>query len=62
MVKSITKNPAELKKIRDEKGADYFRNYPSKSMMMGDDPNYGRRNWFTFKKANVQGNTYDINP
>lgn len=26
-----------LKKIRDEKGADYFRNYPSKDQLMGDD-------------------------
>ena len=28
---------AVLQKTKDEKGADYFRNYPSKSMMMGDD-------------------------
>lgn len=27
---------AELKKIRDEKGADYFRRYPSKDEIMGD--------------------------
>ena len=28
---------AELQKIKDEKGADYFRNYPSKDGIMGDD-------------------------
>tara|TARA_B100001057_G_scaffold476782_1_gene545204 strand:- start:3316 stop:4014 length:699 start_codon:yes stop_codon:yes gene_type:complete len=27
---------AELQKIKDEKGADYFRNYPSKDELMGD--------------------------
>lgn len=27
---------AELQKIKDEKGADYFRNYPSKDDLMGD--------------------------
>ena len=27
---------AELQKIKDEKGADYFRNYPSKDEIMGD--------------------------
>ena len=27
---------AELQKIKDEKGADYFRNYPSKGDLMGD--------------------------
>jgi|TARA_R110002074_G_C12354825_1_gene650004 hypothetical protein len=27
----------ELQKIKDEKGADYFRNYPSKDELMGDD-------------------------
>ena len=26
----------ELQKIKDEKGADYFRNYPSKDELMGD--------------------------
>jgi hypothetical protein len=26
----------ELQKIKDEKGADYFRNYPSKDDLMGD--------------------------
>ena len=52
---------AELKKIRDEKGADYFRNYPSKSMMMGDDLNPMADAIGLSQKANVQGNTYDIN-
>lgn len=28
---------AELEKIKAEKGADYFRNYPSKDGIMGDD-------------------------
>lgn len=27
----------ELQRIKDEKGADYFRNYPSKDQIMGDD-------------------------
>ena len=27
---------AELQKIKNEKGADYFRNYPSKDELMGD--------------------------
>ena len=27
---------AELQKIKDEKGADYFRNYPTKGELMGD--------------------------
>ena len=27
---------AELQRIKDEKGADYFRNYPSKDELMGD--------------------------
>ena len=27
---------AELKKIKEEQGADYFRNYPSKDELMGD--------------------------
>jgi hypothetical protein len=27
---------AELKRIRDEKGADYFRAYPTKDELMGD--------------------------
>jgi hypothetical protein len=28
---------AELQRIKDEKGSDYFRNYPSKDELMGDD-------------------------
>lgn len=52
---------AELKKIRDEKGADYFRNYPSKSMMMGDDLKPMADAVGLSQKANVQGNSYDIN-
>lgn len=32
-----TKFLAELEKIKAEKGADYFTNYPTKSQMMGDD-------------------------
>ena len=28
---------AELQRIKNEKGADYFRNYPSKDGIMGDD-------------------------
>ena len=28
---------AELERIKAEKGADYFRNYPSKDGIMGDD-------------------------
>jgi hypothetical protein len=28
---------AELKRIRDEKGEDYFRSYPTKDQLMGDD-------------------------
>lgn len=27
---------AELKKVKEEKGADYFRNYPTKEELMGD--------------------------
>ena len=52
---------AELKKVRDEKGADYFRNYPSKSMMMGDDLKPLADAVGLSHKANVQGNSYDIN-
>ena len=52
---------SELKKIRDEKGADYFRNYPSKSMMMGDDLKPMADAVGLSQKANVQGNSYDIN-
>ena len=29
---------AELEKIKAEKGADYFRNYPAKDEIMGDSP------------------------
>jgi hypothetical protein len=32
-----TKFLAELQKLKAEKGADYFTNYPTKSQMMGDD-------------------------
>jgi hypothetical protein len=32
-----TKFLAELEKIKAEKGADYFTNYPTKSQLMGDD-------------------------
>ena len=32
-----TKFLEELAKIKAEKGADYFRNYPSKDELMGDD-------------------------
>ena len=52
---------AELKKVRDEKGADYFRNYPSKSMMMGDDLKPLADAVGLAHKPNVQGNSYDIN-
>ena len=52
---------AELKKVRDEKGADYFRNYPSKSMMMGDDLKPLADAVGLAHKPNVQCNSYDIN-
>lgn len=52
---------AELMKIRDEKGADYFRNYPSKSNLMGDDLKGLADAIGLAHKPNVQGNSYDIN-
>jgi len=52
---------AELMKIRDEKGADYFRNYPTKSNLMGDDLKGLADAVGLAHKPNVQGNSYDIN-
>ncbi len=43
---------AELKRIRDEKGADYFRSYPSKDQIMGDDL---RATWDTLHNATNMG-------
>lgn len=43
---------AELKKIRDEKGADYFRRYPSKGEIMGDDL---RSTWDTLNTGTNMG-------
>ena len=48
-------------KVKAEKGADYFRNYPSKSMMMGDDLKPLADAVGLAHKPNVQGNSYDIN-
>ena len=47
---------AELMKVKAEKGADYFRNYPSKSMMMGDDLKPLADAVGLAHKPNVQGN------
>lgn len=52
---------SELKKIRDEKGADYFRNYPSKSMMMGDDLKGLADAVGLAQQPRVKGDSYDIN-
>lgn len=52
---------AELLKIRDEKGADYFRTYPTKSSLMGDDLKGLADAIGLAHKPNVQGNSYDIN-
>ena len=52
---------AALMKVKAEKGADYFRNYPSKSMMMGDDLKPLADAVGLAHKPNVQGNSYDIN-
>lgn len=52
---------AELQKIKDEKGADYFRNYPSKSMMMGDDLKPLADAVGLAHDPSVQGNEYPIN-
>lgn len=43
---------AELKRIRDEKGADYFRSYPSKGDIMGDTL---RATWDTLHNATNMG-------
>ena len=32
---SLTLDSSNVKKIKDEKGADYFRNYPDKDNIMG---------------------------
>ena len=52
---------AELIKVRDNKGADYFRNYPTKSSLMGDDLKGLADAIGLAHKPNVQGNSYDIN-
>ena len=52
---------AELMKIRDDKGADYFKNYPTKSSLMGDDLKGLADAVGLAHKPNVQGNSYDIN-
>ena len=51
----------ELQSIKDEKGADYFRNYPSKSMMMGDDLKPLADAVGLAHDPSVQGNEYPIN-
>ena len=52
---------AELMKIRDEKGADYFKNYPTKGSLMGDDLKGLADAVGLAHKPSVQGNSYDIN-
>ena len=56
---------AELMKIRDEKGAEYFNHeygrYPSKSMMMGDDLKPLADAVGLAHDPSVQGNEYPIN-
>lgn len=51
----------ELIKVRNEKGADYFRNYPSKGMMMGDDLKPLADLMGLSHNPRVKGDSYDIN-
>ena len=50
-----------LSKLEMNKGADYFRNYPTKSSLMGDDLKGLADAIGLAHKPNVQGNSYDIN-